>query len=500
MLVGIDLSNELVVGILDFAVLWLAVELLDPVALPRRTGRMAWSPRSLVAVPFRLCPVVSFAGLMLCLTGRPTTAVAVAIILLTGVVVGSNVKRRVLGEPLIFTDFAIVGEMVRHPGFYLGAIPTIARVALVFVLALMVWLLVGSWTGALVPRGIGLGLVLSCWLLLFRLKQVGPWRLLMEHPAMDADVARHGLIATLSLYWLRWREQPDPVSLPALGMLDGIRPVELVVVVQCESFADPETLGATVAARMPELPGLARARARASRWGKLMVSGFGAYTMRTEYGVLFGREEETLGFRRFDPFLTAAGDRSAALPMRLRSWIEEALFVHPHDLSFYGRDVLMPAIGFTGMFGHDAFEGAPERGPHVSDAALGDRLEALIRTSVTPALIYAVTIENHGPWKPGRLAPGGTGLDAYLDHLSAGDALLDRLIDALDADGRRATLVFFGDHRPSIPGVIEPGVERDTPFVLLHFGGDRTGRSQVEPECLTPAGLHHAILEAVCVP
>ncbi|MGI4958702.1 MAG: LTA synthase family protein [Janthinobacterium lividum] len=493
------MSGELAVWTIDFVVLWLAVELLDPVARPRRASGMMWLPRSLIAVPFRLCPVVSFAGLMLCLTGRPTTAVTVAIILLTGVVVGSNVKRRVLGEPLLFTDFAIVGEMVRHPGFYLGAIPPIARAALVAVLALMVWLLVGNWTGDLLPRAVGLGLILSCWLVLDRLKHIGPWRHLMERPAMDADVARHGLIATLSLYWLRWREQPDPVPLPALGISHGLCPAELVVVVQCESFADPETLGATIAARMPELPGLARARGRASRWGKLAVSGFGAYTMRTEYGVLFGREEDSLGFRRFDPFLTATRDSSAALPMRLRNRIEHALFVHPHDLSFYGRDVLMPAVGFTRMLGLDAFKGASERGPHVSDTALGDQLETLIRTTVAPALIYAVTIENHGPWKPGRLAPGGTSLDAYLDHLCAGDALLDRLIDALDADGRRATLVFFGDHRPSIPGVIEPGADRDTPFVMLRFDAGETRSSRVEPERLTPAGLHHAILEAVYV-
>lgn len=494
------MSRDATIWAIEIALLVLAVELLDPIALPRRINRVAWSPRSLIALPFRLGPVVSFAGLMLCLTGRPLTAGAVALILLTGIVVGSNVKRRVLGEPLIFTDFAIVGEMVRHPGFYLGAIPTLARLALVFVLAVMAWLVIANWTGDLVSRGIGLGLSLSCWALLFRLKDLRPWRTLMVHPAMDADVARHGLIATLSLYWLRWRKEPDPAPLPVLAAYGGVRPVELLVVVQCESFADPATLGEAIATRIPELPGLARARARASRWGKLAVSGFGAYTMRTEYGVLFGREEDSLGFRRFDPFLTAARDRSAALPMRLRNRIRDALFVHPHDLSFYGRDALMPAIGFTGLFGHAAFQGALDRGPHVSDAALGDRVEALIATTVTPTLIYAVTIENHGPWKPGRLAAGGTALDAYLDHLASGDALLDRLIDVLDADGRRATLVFFGDHRPSIPGVVEPDTERDTPFVLLDFKPDRPIEQPFEPERLTPAGLHHAILDAMSAP
>ncbi len=481
--------------------LCIATELLDPFARPRRGGR--WRPRSLLALPFRLGPTLFVFGVALCLVGRPAGAAPVAIVLLVAVVAGSNVKRRILGEPLLFTDAAVVGEMLRHPGFYVGAIAPAVRLALVVVLGAIGWLLLRSWTGVLLPRLAGAGLALCCWPALDRLARAGPWGRLMTAPAVEADVALHGLLATVSLYWLRWRRQPDPLPLPEPAG-HGSGADALVLVVQCESFADPCALGPAVASRAPPLPGLARARARAVRWGRLAACGFGAYTMRTEYGVLFGREEDELGFRRFDPFLTAARDRSAALPMRLRGRIASALFVHPHDLGFYGRDRLMPAIGFTTVFGASAFPEAVRRGPHVGDAALGDRLEALVAAAAAPTLIYAVTIENHGPWKAGRLDRSGSGLDAYLDHLVAGDALLARLIDLLDARGRPAVLAFFGDHRPSIPGTVEPGGDRDTPFVLLRFGSRPDGAASgvgAEPERLTPAGLHHAILrEAASLP
>jgi hypothetical protein len=59
-------------------------------------------------------------------------------------------------------------------------------------------------------------------------------------------------------------------------------------------------------------------------------------------------------------------------------------------------------------------------------------------------------------------------------------------------------LVFFGDHRPSIPGVNEPGGDRHTPYVMLRFSGDGqivTGANMRAD--LAPDALHHAILKCV---
>jgi phosphoglycerol transferase MdoB-like AlkP superfamily enzyme len=273
-------------------------------------------------------------------------------------------------------------------------------------------------------------------------------------------------------------------------------PPELIVIVQCESFGDPvEITGEAHHA----LPGLASAREVAWQWGDLDVSGFGAYTMRTEYGVLFGRSEGELGFRRYDPFLSAQGETSYALPARLREAGYHCSFVHPHDLRFYNRDRLMPALGFDRMIGEEGFPPTSSRGGrYVDDRTLGASLAELLDKAAGPTLIYAVTMENHGPWDSDNARDARGRLEAYLHRLQSSDAMLSGLVERLRRDGRSALLVFFGDHRPSIPGATAPGGARHTPYVIVRFDADGSlweggpGRTD-----LSPAALHHAILRCV---
>jgi hypothetical protein len=78
--------------------------------------------------------------------------------------------------------------------------------------------------------------------------------------------------------------------------------------------------------------------------------------------------------------------------------------------------------------------------------------------------------------------------------------MLSRLLDRLPQMGRPVTLCFFGDHRPSIPGASEPGRERHTPYVLLRFAADGQPIVGEGDDCdLTPAALHHAILDVICL-
>jgi phosphoglycerol transferase MdoB-like AlkP superfamily enzyme len=273
-----------------------------------------------------------------------------------------------------------------------------------------------------------------------------------------------------------------------------VPPPELIVVVQCESFADPFDL---TGKEEFSLPGLARARSSAWQWGNLSVSGFGAYTMRTEFGVLFGRSEVALGFRRYDPFLTARGEASYAISAKLRAKGYRCLFVHPHDLRFYARDRLMPSIGFDRLIGVESFPPViPGEGRYVDDRTVGNFLRTLIDEADEPTFLYTVTMENHGPWMKDRVTGSPGGLDAYLHHVRNSDAMLTDLVNHLAAIGRPALLVFFGDHRPSIPGVIAPDPIRHTPYVMMRFAEGRIitdGNGRVD---LSPDLLHHAILRA----
>jgi len=471
-----------------FAVL---VVIVDACVKPR--GRGGFLPRDPLGMLVLLLVSAVVFGLLLVVTGAPLVSGIAVVGLAFVLALVSNIKRDVLGEPLVFSDFALIVAVFRHPQFYISALRPWqlvllggAMIGLVATLALLTRAgLALRLAGAMIAAAAWLG---SAYVLpVARRATIGPL------PDPDADVQRLGLVASLLTHWHDWRRSVDPAPCEAEG-ISG-RTGQLVVIVQCESFTDPADLlgDASLVA-----PGLDLARKLAWRQGRLMVSGFGAYTMRTEYGVLFGRDEAMLGTRRFDPFLTAEGEASWALPNRLARGEWTSWFLHPHDMRFYGRDRLLPKCGFDRLVGEESFV-PPETGEgrYVTDAAVADRILQLARERSGADLVYTVTIENHGPWPPAE-SDGTSVATPYLRLFANSDAMLTRLVEELPRLGRPTILCFFGDHRPSIPGASEPGAERHTPFVLLRFGVDGAPvLGSGEGEALPPAELHHAILAAI---
>lgn len=480
------LLAELALGAPLFAILVIAA---DAFAAPR--GRAFPLPRRPGATLALLLAAALAFALLLMLTGVIGLAGIEAVAMVAALSLISNIKHKVLGEPLQFSDLALIAAVFQHPQFYVSALRPWQMAVLLGGFAGVVGTLAVFATADAAPRMAGAVIAAAAWaglrIVLPRLKGTTPV------PDAEADVQRLGLVACLLVHLREWRRSADPAPCTATPVSG--RSGQLVVIVQCESFTDPVELFGDPALA---LPGLEKARKLAWQAGRLLVSGFGAYTMRTEYGVLFGRGEAELGPRLFNPFLTASGETSWALPNRLdrhdwRSW-----FVHPHDLRFYGRDRLMPQSGFGALVGEASFAPpAPGEGRYVTDAAIADKIIDLAQDRSQAGLIYAVTIENHGPWP--RQDKGGSGAaEPYLRLLAHGDAMLVRLLDELPRTGRPVTVCFFGDHRPSIPGASEPGAERHTPYVLVRFAADGTPIVGDGAERdMTPAQLHHAILAAI---
>ncbi|MCR9180865.1 MAG: LTA synthase family protein [Erythrobacteraceae bacterium] len=472
-------------------VLAVLVVMADAFTAPH--GRFSLLPRSLRGTAVLLLVAILAFALVLVITGALLVSGVVVAALFAALSLISNIKRRVLGEPLVFSDFALIGAVFQHPQFYLTALRPVQVVLLGggLVLAFAALALLSNLDAQPRLLGLGLGLVAAAGLAV-ALRRIG-WPLEASAPDPDVDVMRHGLVASLLAHWHDWRGRPDPDPCDAPPVTG--RAGQLVVIVQCESFTDPVALFDDPGLSLPTLE---TARSLAWQHGRLLVSGFGAYTMRTEFGVLFGRGEEVLGTRRFDPFLTARGEASWALPNRLGRDEWDSWFVHPHDMRFYGRHRLMPEAGFGNLVGEEFFpRPGPDEGRYVTDAAVADRIIEIARGSARSSLLYAVTIENHGPWPPEE-CDAARGASPYLRLLARSDAMLARLIDALPRLGRPALLCFFGDHRPSIPGASEPGPKRHTPYVMLRFASDGTPLpGNGAGEDLTPAELHHAILDAI---
>lgn len=477
---------------LIMALLWAGLIGIDGFA--KTAGHDGWRLREWAGTTILLGAGTLLLAVCAVLTGAWMPSLVLVLSLATILTIGSNIKRQVLGEPLIFTDLALIGAVFRHPQFYLSALRLWQRIALPLVISAVLGVLVLFSTPDLPIRIAAICLAGVSAVSLAGLMRLSRWRALSVSPDLDRDVRRHGLIATLLVYWCLWRRAEPMLSCPSLPLQGD--PGQLVIIIQCESFADPVAVFSD-----PDivLPGLAIAREKSWQSGRLMVSGFGAYTMRTEFGVLFGIAEEALGIRRFDPFLTAATMTSWALPNRLCPNDWNTVFIHPHDLRFYGRDKLMPAAGFRVIIGEDAFD-PPDAasGRYVTDASLCDELLERARTAQGPSLIYAVSIENHGPWAAdsGDSAEGSKA--AYLRLLERSDAMLLRLVEDLPKLERPVVLCFFGDHRPSIPLVSVPGGERHTPYAIIRLRSDGTPDTDARPSVdLTPAELHMALLDAI---
>lgn len=436
--------------------------------------------------------VTALFGLFLALCGSPAVALALALAGPALLTLASNAKNKMLGEPLLFSDLALVGAVFRHPQFYLSAVGRWQRAAVALTALALLAVLASLFVPRPGPHLAGAALLAAALATLALSLCMPPFDRIAVVPDAANDVRRHGLLPILLLYWWRWRRDAPPPPCPIDTRTAALDRPEIVVIIQCESFADPVDVFGNPALA---LPGLATAREQAVQYGNLNVSGFGAYTMRTEYGVLFGREEDALGFRRYDPFLTASDDISYALPRRVGTdW--RCVFLHPHDLRFYGRDRIIPAAGFAQLMGEDEFvPPQPADGRYVTDAAMADTILAAAHRAKGPTLLYAVTIENHGPWAPDH-SSGNDLVGSYLRLAGHSDTMLTKLTDGLAALGRPALLVFFGDHRPSIPGASTPGGPRHTPYVMLRVDHETRSAGGARRVDLTPAGLHHAILEA----
>jgi hypothetical protein len=371
----------------------------------------------------------------------------------------------------VFSDVALLRQVPRHPDLYYTrpltdprmAVPLGASLALV---ALWYWIeptaLPEEPSVALVAL-IGLPCLLVGLASVLGTGRLAPWLAArFPRPDLDADCARYGLPATIIAYALRWRHEPPPPETGGDVSLGQSSPPPVVVVVQLESFIDPTRLGG------PALPLMETIRTRASRHGRLTVPAHGAYTMRTEHAVLTGREPESLGFGRYDPYLTNGGDEPASIARRARAAGYATAFVHPFHRDFFHRAEVMRRFGFARLVMEEDFAGAPRIGPYIGDEALAARILAEVEAAATPVFVFAVTMENHGPWKPGRLDGIDDPLAQYLHHVAHTGRAVEQLIAGLE--GRDAILCVYGDHAPSLP-TCRPGFgDTATEYAVFGFG------------------------------
>ena len=465
---------------------WLGLRLSVGAALLGVPGRSRVAVLALDAFP----PFAAF-SLGVLATARPIMASLFVLAQAVGLIITDRVKRAVLHEPVMFADRAELLEVVRHPQLYIAFVGfgRMAAAALTCVVAVagLAWLEPPLWhlpawervlsmaAAVIVARAF---FVLPTAPALLRCLARGYERLA---PSRDpaADAARFGMLAGFVIQaTLARAERPALRRAASTKVLPPCPPAAgPLILIQAESYLDPVYLHPSLAGWLPNIAAL---RHEAVLHGRFEVPCWGANTIRTEFEVLTGISTEALGLDRFNPYEAFALTPLPSLAHQARQAGYHTVCVHPFDPSFYGRDRVMPNLGFDRFVGPEAFIGAPRNGPYVSDAAVAEVVAELLRIHGRRLFVFVITMENHGPWDGARdplpPAPLPDALPPLPDAVAFGrwlrrsmgvDAMIPILTRALEEAGG-GWLTLYGDHQPSFPRTLATlGVaDRHTDYLI----------------------------------
>ncbi|MBP2263671.1 hypothetical protein J3B00_004476 [Pseudomonas sp. BP8] len=482
-------------------------------------------------------------GLLYGLTGRALFSGVNLLLLWTLVVLVSNAKYHSLREPFVCADFEYFSDAVKFPRLYLPffGYAKAAGLALGFVVYLWAGLsfeVPGARLDAVLLVAVGMSLV-----------RLGRRAVV---PSFDAerDVREWGLAASLWRYFWAARMPVDRGRLgspfagdcggagaassqgrpaPTGGVVGskGLREREFdavasvgpstlglpdLVSVQSESFFDVRGLWAGV--RPEVLSEFDRLGRESLAHGKLQVAAWGANTVRTEFAYLTGIAADRLGVHRFNPYRVLARQGLPSIASTLRAQGYRTVCIHPYAGSFYGRDKVLPALGFDAFIDVRAFNESQKAGPFIGDYAVAQKIRQLLQEEDRdqPLFIHAITMENHGPlhlesvtdaelpaWFDRPLQAGMKDLAPYLRHIANADRMLGLLRDTLLEQPNEALLCFFGDHVPILPEVYQAvGAPAGDTDYLVWSNRRQPGSTPcpVRVDALSSALLGHALAGA----
>ena len=267
-------------------------------------------------------------------------------------------------------------------------------------------------------------------------------------------------------------------------------PTELkpnVIIIMNEAFWDPTILPGLTFSEDP-LPYF--------RWIKddglpltLISPVFGGTTANVEFEILTGLSTSFLPTGTV-PYQQYIDSPIPSLPdlFKAEGYITTA--IHPYHDWFYKRKDVYPRLGFDNFINLDNFDQSAIKGEYIADIAVSKKVVDQIENSDQPQFIFAVTMQNHGPYPgdrydstginiTGEISPQGIRmLEVYAEGVKDADSSLKYLADYLYASNKPTIIVFTGDHLPYLgkeymvyqeTGFIEGGESRWNPEESLRM-------------------------------
>lgn len=392
------------------------------------------------------------------------------------VVVINNTKFKTLREPLVFSDFFLYLQAIKHPRLYLpflGVIPLLGLVCAVLLITFLGFYFEApkhrflSWNSlAIAALFIGSITVLrSC-----------AKRIVISKDVTE-DCSDFGVLATLCCYGSQAvgeRQKLTSVIVNSSPFSKKSKAVNLtspvgladVVVVQSESFFDARMMTRNI--KTDVLAEYDKCLLESHCHGRLQVPAWGANTMRTEFSFLTGLESKVLGLAQYYPYQQLVELNIPSIVSELKSQGYWCVCIHPNASSFFMRDAFFKKLGFDEFVDADEFTEAKREGPYVADLEVSQKIEKVLGQSEQPCFVFAITMENHGPlhlesvmaqeWQKYYDEPPSpelTDLTVYLRHLKNADRMIQQQLAFFKARERNTVFGFYGDHVPAISKVFD---------------------------------------------
>jgi phosphoglycerol transferase MdoB-like AlkP superfamily enzyme len=496
------------------AILMSAVILCTAIAEPMPDSAIArLTPKALL---INGLPVLYFYLAFLLILRRTLSATLLTVFICLAITLGNNFKFSIVSQPVVASDFIVFGQVLDNPvlfekyfreQWYL--VPLIVMLMVLPFLAMRferLHVVDKRWTVV----SVALGFLLLWQIQTVLLKPHAPLQQIYTSmlPAFDhhdpmTSVERHGLFATLiSSAGSSYFELPSVAVADEMLIRDfsgsiltpnhKAEPLPHLVVIQNEAFFDFRVLDA---AFPPAAYAFWDRLKHNAQHGMTKVDTYGGATLRTEFALLTGIQASLFGAEMDYPYLTVVTAPFDSIPRYLKQLGYETTAIHPFHATFWRRNQAYQWLGFDSFLSISDFPDSAYDGPYISDNAVCQKIGNLLQDSDRPRFIFAVTMENHGPWsfdrnQTGKLPDFDTAsynlpehlelqLRRYLYHAQNAAKMASCIIDELAQSKRPGALLFLGDHAPAMPevfaafGVDNPWREpalRTVPYLLWKNG------------------------------
>ncbi len=429
---------------------------------------------------------LSLALLFYGLSGLTSVAFAAPSVSATILTLISYYKEAINGTPLILSDIGFAGNLGELAGFVLpnlsfSALTILSVTAQLAFLALLIFLdrkyRIKKISKRIIP--LTAGIILSIALILpptFRLCR----NICREYPSPEERAENYSTVA--GLYFTYTHNKAVNFN-PTEKEIEALKSEVEIALAAREEKAEPEILPNVIFLMseaffdVTELPDVTFSNDPLENFHRLSENCTSGKFISTTYsgGTGYVEAELLTGFcsnlLKGSNTLTSLPDDSAyeRIPVItdvFKNYGYSTTFLHSYNSELYNRQKMYSGFGFDNIFFDDSFpENVTRYNTLISDIDLTNKIiELLENKDNRPLFMFAVSMENHYPYIPGKY-PAQSEIKVSSDKLNeeekstlgtlatgiyGADKALGELVSYLEKQEEPYMLVFFGDHLPNL--------------------------------------------------